>query len=229
VGTVGANIDTAAANTNAAAIFLTNHTPSLDDPADPHASVIATIYRSVRRIGFVLPGWRGRESGDAYSMVDFDVARLRRSRSRRGGGRRETPVHQAESAHRHRAKSQANADVAAAYQRVGKADLLAGISRMYRPLDDMGEELPAESMRVQVRAREVIADVKNTLTRLFDVTATEDTANCSAKPDLTVDGVTIARDLPVTYRPRPATTVPGRGLGAGCPGRDCARPDPSSP
>ncbi|MEV0364554.1 hypothetical protein [Nocardia fusca] len=69
------------------------------------------------------------------------------------------------------AKPQANADVAAAYQRVGKADLLAGISRTYRPLDDMGEELPAESKRVQVRVREVIANVKNTLTRLFDVTA----------------------------------------------------------
>jgi hypothetical protein len=50
-------------------------TPSLDDPADPYASVIAIIYQSVRRIGFVLPGWRGRESGDAYSMADFDVAR----------------------------------------------------------------------------------------------------------------------------------------------------------
>ncbi|WP_040792247.1 DUF7873 family protein [Nocardia paucivorans] len=96
-------------------------------------------------------------------------------------------------------KSQASADVAAAYQRVAKADLLSGISRTYRPLDDMGEELPSESKRVQVRAREVIADVKNTLTRLFDVTATKDTANCSAKADLTIDGVTIARDLPVTY------------------------------
>ncbi|MFI6310166.1 hypothetical protein ACIBEK_08615 [Nocardia fusca] len=84
------------------------------------------------------------------------------------------------------AKPQANADVAAAYQRVGKADLLAGISRTYRPLDDMGEELPAESKRVQVRVREVIANVKNPLTRLFDVTATS-TATCrpSAKPSHT--------------------------------------------
>ncbi|MGW0005477.1 DUF7873 family protein [Nocardia grenadensis] len=97
------------------------------------------------------------------------------------------------------AKSQANAEVTAAYQRVGKADLLAGISRTYRPLDDMGEELPSESKRVQVRTREVIAEVKSTLTRLFDVTATKDTANCAAKADVTVDGITVARDLPVTY------------------------------
>ncbi|MBO0853308.1 MAG: hypothetical protein J2P18_06025 [Nocardia sp.] len=97
------------------------------------------------------------------------------------------------------AKSQAAADVAGAFQRVGKADLLAGISRTYRPLDDMGEELPAESKRVQVRAREVIADVRAALTRLLDVTATKDSVNCSAKADLVVDGVVLARELPVTY------------------------------
>jgi hypothetical protein len=58
------------------------------------------------------------------------------------------------------AKPQANADVAAAYQRVGKADLLAGISRTYRPLDDMGEELPAESKRPNVLAAIVHARIR---------------------------------------------------------------------
>ncbi|MEV6324450.1 hypothetical protein AB0M45_25160 [Nocardia sp. NPDC051787] len=97
------------------------------------------------------------------------------------------------------AKSQANADLATAYQRVGKTELLAGIARAYRPLDDEGEALPPESKRVQVRVSEVIADVKTALTRLLDVTATKDVANCSAKADLVVDGHTLATDLPVTY------------------------------
>lgn len=97
------------------------------------------------------------------------------------------------------ARSQANADVTAAYQRVGKPELLAGITRSYRPLDDDGETLPPESKRVQVRAREIIDDVRATLTRLLDVTATKDTTNCSAKADLVVDGETLASDVPVTY------------------------------
>lgn len=97
------------------------------------------------------------------------------------------------------ARSQASADVAAAYQRAGKQELLAGIARTYRPLDDDGEALPPESKRVQVRVRGVIADVTAALTRLLDVTATKDTTNCSAKADLVVDGNPLATDLPVTY------------------------------
>ncbi|NUS42349.1 MAG: hypothetical protein HOQ24_01440 [Mycobacteriaceae bacterium] len=97
------------------------------------------------------------------------------------------------------AKAQANADLAAAYQRVAKTELQTGIARTYRPHDDMGEELPPESKRVQVRTREVISEVTATLARLLDVTATKDTANCAARADVVVDGVTLARDLPVTY------------------------------
>jgi hypothetical protein len=37
------------------------------------------------------------------------------------------------------------------------------------------------------------------MTRLFDVTATKDWANCTAKADITVDGRTILRDVPVSY------------------------------
>lgn len=96
-------------------------------------------------------------------------------------------------------KSQTHADVNDAYRRVGKAELLAGIARTYRPVDDEGEALPPESKRVQVRVPDVIGEVKAALTRLLDVTATKDTTNCLAKADLVVDGETLATDLPVTY------------------------------
>lgn len=96
-------------------------------------------------------------------------------------------------------KSQAHQDLTAAHQRIQKADLLAGIARTYQPIDEEGEHLPPESKLVQVRTREVIADVKAALARLFDVTATKDVTNCSAKADLVVDGQTLAKDLPVTY------------------------------
>lgn len=96
-------------------------------------------------------------------------------------------------------KAQAQADLHAANSRVQKTDLLAGIARTYTPRDDEGERLPAESKKVQVRARDVIAELKASLTRLLDVTATKDVTNCSAKADLVVDGTVLAKDLPVSY------------------------------
>jgi hypothetical protein len=45
----------------------------------------------------------------------------------------------------------------------------------------------------------VLRDVTRSLTRLLDVTATKDWANCTARADVTVDGTTLVRDVPVTY------------------------------
>ena len=96
-------------------------------------------------------------------------------------------------------KSRAQADFAAVSGQLQKAPLLSGISRTYKPKDDEGERLPAESTRVQVRTSEVLADVRRTLTRLFDVVLTKDVANGDAKAAIVVDGTTIAEDVPVTY------------------------------
>ncbi|WP_246080419.1 hypothetical protein [Nonomuraea mesophila] len=82
---------------------------------------------------------------------------------------------------------------------VQKAPLLSGISRTYQPIDDEGEQLPPESTRVQVKVEDVVKDAADALTRLFDVTATKDVANCSAKADVVVDGRVLLEDVPVTY------------------------------
>jgi hypothetical protein len=89
--------------------------------------------------------------------------------------------------------------VSDAYQTIQKTPLLSGLSRTYQPIDDEGEQLPPESTRVQVKAEQVIADLAKSLTRLFDVTATKDWANCAAKADVVVDGDVLLRDVPVTY------------------------------
>lgn len=47
-------------------------------------------------------------------------------------------------------KSKSVQDLAAAQQSTQKAPLLSGISRTYQPKDEDGEQLPAESTRVQV-------------------------------------------------------------------------------
>ncbi|MFG1699073.1 hypothetical protein [Nonomuraea sp. NPDC049309] len=96
-------------------------------------------------------------------------------------------------------KSDVQRKVTDAYSRIQKAPLLSGLSRTYQPIDDEGEQLPPESTRVQVQAEEVLKDVGTALTRLFDVTATKDWANCEAKADVVVDGEVLLENVPVTY------------------------------
>ena len=96
-------------------------------------------------------------------------------------------------------KARAHADFTAAHHQLQKTALLSGISRTYKPKDEEGEQLPPESTRVQVRAAEVMSDVRRALTRLFDVILTKDAANGDAKADIVVEGNTIATDVPVTY------------------------------
>ena len=90
-------------------------------------------------------------------------------------------------------------DLTDAHHGLQKPTLLSGISRTYQPKDEEGEQLPPESTRVQSKADEVIRRTAAIMTRLFDVTATKDWANCSAKADISVDGQTILRDVPVSY------------------------------
>ncbi|RBQ14975.1 hypothetical protein DP939_37960 [Spongiactinospora rosea] len=96
-------------------------------------------------------------------------------------------------------KSDVQRKVTDAYHQIQKTPLLSGISRVYQPIDDEGEQLPPESTRVQVQAEAVLKGVGEVLTRLFDVTATKDWANCAAKADVLVDGSVLLADVPVTY------------------------------
>ncbi|MCX2923011.1 hypothetical protein [Streptomyces sp. NEAU-W12] len=96
-------------------------------------------------------------------------------------------------------KSKAVQDVNGAHQKMQKPALLAGISRTYQPKDEEGEQLPPESTRVQVQGEDVLREMAASLTRLFDVTATKDWANCTARADVTVEGRTVLAEVPVGY------------------------------
>lgn len=96
-------------------------------------------------------------------------------------------------------KSKAQQDLTTAQHSLQKPALLAGISRTYQAKDEEGEQLPPESTRVQVRAEDVLRETAKTLTRLFDVTATKDWANCTARADVTVDGRVLVSQAPVSY------------------------------
>jgi hypothetical protein len=96
-------------------------------------------------------------------------------------------------------KSRSLQDLTEAHHNLQKTTLLAGISRTYRPKDEEGEQLPPESTRVQIRAEDVIRSTSETLTKLFDMVATKDWANCDAKADVVVDGKVLLSQVPATY------------------------------
>lgn len=96
-------------------------------------------------------------------------------------------------------KSRALQDLTEAHHSLQKTALLAGISRTYRPKDEEGEQLPPESTKVQLKSEEIIRKTSETLSKLFDVVATKDWANCQAKANVVVDGQTILSNVPATY------------------------------
>lgn len=96
-------------------------------------------------------------------------------------------------------KSRSFQELTEAHHALQKPTLLSGISRTYRPKDEEGEQLPPESTKVQVKAKDIIRQTVEVLTKLFDVTATKDWANCKAKADVVVDGEKLLTDVPATY------------------------------
>lgn len=96
-------------------------------------------------------------------------------------------------------KSRTTRDVTNAYRLTHIAEPLTGLSRSYKPRDEEGEQLPSEVKRVQHTIAEINAEVERSLVRLFDVTATKDWANTTAKADIVVDGGVLVADVPVPY------------------------------
>jgi len=85
------------------------------------------------------------------------------------------------------------------HQATQKSPLMNGFHKSYQPRDEDGETYPAESVKVQHTAAEVLERVGSSLAELFDVTATKDWANCTARADVVVDGRALLKDVPATY------------------------------
>jgi hypothetical protein len=96
-------------------------------------------------------------------------------------------------------KSRSLQELTDSHHNLQKPALLAGISRTYRPKDEEGEQFPPESTRVQLKADDIIQQTSDSLTKLFDVVATKDWANCQAKADIVVDGNVLLAQVPATY------------------------------
>ncbi len=96
-------------------------------------------------------------------------------------------------------KTDTDRDLTKHYHLLQKNALLSGFTRVHRKLNDEDPDVPGEAQKVQVNVEDVLTDITKILTRAFDVTAAKDYTNTKAKADIVVGGVTLAKDVPVTY------------------------------
>ena len=85
------------------------------------------------------------------------------------------------------------------HQATQKPGLMNGFHKSYQPRDEDGETYPAESQKVQHNSTDVLDRVAHGLAELFDITATKDWTNCTARADVQVDGRVLLKDVPATY------------------------------
>lgn len=85
------------------------------------------------------------------------------------------------------------------YQFAQKTELFKGLSRSYQPREEEGFVYPPEAKNVQLKAFDLIAKFKEVNKEMIDLCATQDYANCNAKGNIVIDGVTILENVPVTH------------------------------
>lgn len=101
-------------------------------------------------------------------------------------------------------KARVYADLTADHHVLQKDELFRGHAKTYRPKDDdptqpTGETLPDDNKKVIHRAQDILRETAKKMTELFDVTATKDWGNCTARADVVVGGNVLLAQVPVTY------------------------------
>lgn len=96
-------------------------------------------------------------------------------------------------------KTRAEKTLTDVHHKLQKQDLLGGIVRTYEPKDAEGEHLPPERKMVQAHAPAQVDRALKALVDEYNVTATKEWANGSARADVVVDDVTVLSGVPVTY------------------------------
>ena len=96
-------------------------------------------------------------------------------------------------------KKNAYAEITTAHHALQQGKLLFGLSRTYQPFAEEGTRYPTESTLVQLRTKDAIEQTSRILTKLFDITATKDYANCEAKASIVVDGKVLLENVPIAY------------------------------
>lgn len=95
-------------------------------------------------------------------------------------------------------KGKTHSTITRIHQATQKKQLFNGLSKVYKPLDEDGEQFPPETVRVQMNVQDSLKQARRALSELFDVTATKDNANRSATANVVVDGKTVLNAVPAT-------------------------------
>lgn len=81
----------------------------------------------------------------------------------------------------------------------GDQNPMKGLVRTYQPLREGGVQHPPQSQKVQVKASDLIPEIKQALATWFGVKYTREFWNTKATADLVVDGETILTGVPTTF------------------------------
>lgn len=100
-------------------------------------------------------------------------------------------------------KSEVTKSVAETYHKIQKESLFDGISRTYRPREELGERLPPEIKQPQLRVKDLISNAVKSWKELFDVVFTLDHGNTKARAEINVltsgdAPLTLLTDVPST-------------------------------
>jgi len=96
-------------------------------------------------------------------------------------------------------KARVYGEVTRLHKESQRTDPFQGFAKTYRKKDEEGEDYPPERKRVQLVAEDVLEQLATVQTELFDVEATKEWGNQSARADVEVDGQVIIKEAPVTF------------------------------
>lgn len=85
------------------------------------------------------------------------------------------------------------------YKMVQKEALFDGLVRTYEPGRDDEHELPPEQKNIQTSWKRCLEEAVKHWSKLMNITATQDYANCNATGTVKVDGQAVLKDVPVTH------------------------------
>lgn len=97
-------------------------------------------------------------------------------------------------------KKSGYADLTKTHHVLQKPDLFSGFVATYAPhTEDPTLKQPDQRKVIQQNAPEIVKQAQAGLAEMWNVVATKDMGNCTAKADIVVDGVTLASAIPVTH------------------------------
>lgn len=84
------------------------------------------------------------------------------------------------------------------YKTVQKPDLFNGFNKTYRPKNIEDETYPDEKKKVVFLSKEILKEFSDSMTELFNITATKDVGNCKAFGDIIIDGDILIEKVPAS-------------------------------